>query len=148
MLATILTSRSGENADPARGRCPVFARTRPKIPFFCPAVDTPWGLLSLPGVGKWGDCQMIVKASGRSALILATGLFVCFAGPSQAAGATDPAESATAGAPIALNKYAKHTAHHKKLAQRKSSKVASKSSTDTKAAPTDTAADDSDNSST
>jgi hypothetical protein len=92
---------------------------------------------------------MIVKASGRSALILATGLFVCFAGPSQAAGATDPAASATAGAPIALNKYAKHTAHHgKKLAQRKSSKVASRPSTDTKAAATDAAADDGDNSST
>jgi hypothetical protein len=92
---------------------------------------------------------MIVKASGRSALILATGLFVCFAGPSQAAGATDPAASATAGAPIALNKYAKHTAHHgKKLAQHKSGKVASKPSTDTKAAATDAAADDGDNSST
>jgi hypothetical protein len=89
---------------------------------------------------------MIIKASGRSALILATGLFVCFAGPSQAAGATDPAASAPAGAPIALNKYAKHTAHHaKKLAQHKSSKVASKSLTDTKAAAT--AADDGDNSS-
>jgi hypothetical protein len=91
---------------------------------------------------------MIVKASGRSALILATGLLVCFAGPSQAAGATDPAASATAGAPIALNKYVKHTAHHgKKLAQRKSSKVASKPSTDTKAT-IDVAADDGDNSST
>jgi hypothetical protein len=89
---------------------------------------------------------MIIKASGRSALILATGLFVCFAGPSQAAGATDPAASAPAGAPIALNKYAKHTAHHaKKLAQHKSGKVASKPSTDTKA---DAAADDADNSST
>jgi hypothetical protein len=88
---------------------------------------------------------MIIKASGRSALILATGLFVCFAGPSQAAGATDPAASATAGAPIALNKYVKHTAHHgKKLAQRKSGKVASKSSAD----PKDAAADDGDNSST
>jgi hypothetical protein len=92
---------------------------------------------------------MIIKASGRSALILATGLFVCFAGPSQAAGVTDPAASATAGAPIVLNKYVKHTAHHaKKLAERKSSKVASKPSTDAKAAATDTAADDGDNSST
>ena len=27
---------------------------------------------------------MMIKASGRSALILATGLFVCFAGPSPA----------------------------------------------------------------
>ncbi len=64
---------------------------------------------------------MIIKASGRSALILATGLWVCFAGPSQAAtGAADAAASAkpenAAGPPIALNKYAKHGSHHwKKL---------------------------------
>jgi hypothetical protein len=94
---------------------------------------------------------MIIKASGHSALILATGLFVCFAGPSQAAGAADATASSkpdtAAGAPIALNKYAKHAAHHsKKLAQDKSSKVALKSSTDKdkKAAATD----DGDNSST
>jgi hypothetical protein len=92
---------------------------------------------------------MTIKASGRSALILATGLFVCFAGPSQAAGAADATASSkpdtAAGAPIALNKYAKHGAHHaKKLAQGKSSKVALKSSTDKKPA----AADDGDNSST
>ena len=55
---------------------------------------------------------MIIKASGRSALILATGLFVCFAGPSQAAPSDDTAtassnsEKAT-GAPVALNKDAK-----------------------------------------
>jgi hypothetical protein len=78
---------------------------------------------------------MIIKTSGCSALILATGLFVCFAGPSQAAGATDATASSksdtAAGAPIALNKYAKHAAHHsKKLAQGKSSNVALKSSTD------------------
>jgi hypothetical protein len=96
---------------------------------------------------------MIIKASGRSALILAAGLFVCFAGPSQAApGASDATASsksdAAAGAPIALNKFAKHGAHHfKKLAHRKSSKVASKSQTDKPAAATDTAAGDGDNSS-
>ena len=39
---------------------------------------------------------MNVKASGRSALILATGFFVCFAGPSQAAtDADDAAASST-----------------------------------------------------
>jgi hypothetical protein len=94
---------------------------------------------------------MTIKASGRAALILAAGLFVCFAGPSQAAtGANDAAASsksdAAAGAPVALNKYAKHGAHHlKKLAHRKSSKVALKSASDKKAA--DVAADDGDNSS-
>ncbi len=80
---------------------------------------------------------MIIKASGRSALILATGLFVCFAGPSQAApgddatAATSQSEKA-AGAPIALNKYAKPR-QPKKIAQRKSGKEALKSSAAKKA---------------
>src|SRR6202163_2255271 len=97
--------------------CPVFARTRPKIPFFCPAADMPWGLIPLWGGWQMGRLPMTIKASGRSALILATGLFVCFAGPSQAGPEADNAavsskpESA-AGAPIALNKYAKRSARH------------------------------------
>lgn len=80
---------------------------------------------------------MIIKASGRSALILATGLFVCFAGPLQAepgddsAAATSKSEAAT-GAPVALDKYAKPR-QSKKHAQRKSGKAASKSSTARKA---------------
>jgi len=91
---------------------------------------------------------MTIKASGRSALILATGLFVCFAGPSQAGPDADNAavsskpESA-AGAPIALNKYTKHSARQSKsYAHRKSSKVALKSSTAEKAAAPDVADND------
>lgn len=77
---------------------------------------------------------MTIKASGRAALIFATGLFVCFAGPSQAApdaDATATSRSETAaGAPAALNKYAKRGSHHwKKYAHRKSSKTALKSAT-------------------
>lgn len=78
---------------------------------------------------------MTIKASGRSALILATGLFVCFAGPSQAAPDADNAvartkSEAATGAPVALNKYAKRGSRHgKKYAHRKSSKAALKSST-------------------
>jgi hypothetical protein len=96
---------------------------------------------------------MIIKASGRSALILATGLFVCFAGPSQAAAGADNAAASSkseraAGAPIALNKYAKRGSRHgKNYAHRKSSKLALKSSAAQKAAATDVAADDGDNSS-
>ncbi|MDB5608416.1 MAG: hypothetical protein JWP25_5316 [Bradyrhizobium sp.] len=92
---------------------------------------------------------MTIKASGRSALILATGLFVCFAGPSQAAAGADGAAAsskpeAAAGAPIALDKYTKHGSRHwKKAAHHKSSDVALKSSADKK----DAAADDGDNSS-
>ncbi len=85
---------------------------------------------------------MTVKASGRAALILATGLFVCFATPSQAADDADIAtpgpKSETAGAPVVLNKYAKHGSHHwKRYAHRRSSKVAVKSSADNKAEASD-----------
>jgi hypothetical protein len=84
---------------------------------------------------------MTIKGSGRSALILATGLWVCLAGPSQAAaGANNAVASAkpesAAAAPIALNKH-----HWGKHAHRKSSDVALKSSTDNKTA----VADDGDN---
>ncbi len=81
---------------------------------------------------------MIIKASGRSALILATGLFVCFAGPSQAATGADDATANSksenaAGAPLALHKNLKHGSRHRKsYAHGKSSKVALKSAEDTK----------------
>jgi hypothetical protein len=95
---------------------------------------------------------MTIKASGRSALILATGLFVCFAGPSQAEpGADDAAVTSkpetAAGAPLALNKYTKRRARHSKsYAHRKSSKVALKSSTAKKADASDVADNDRDGS--
>jgi hypothetical protein len=94
---------------------------------------------------------MTVKANGRS-LILATGLFVCFAvGPSQAATATDNATASSnsedgGGAPIALSKYTKHSSRHaKSSAHRKSNSVAEKSAADKK--PGDVAADNGANSS-
>jgi hypothetical protein len=99
---------------------------------------------------------MKIKASGRSALILATGLFLCFAGPSQGAPGSDdadyPAASAdsedTAAAPVTPNKSAKHSSRHSKShAHRKSGKVTVKSDTDKKTDATDVADRDSDNSS-
>ena len=92
---------------------------------------------------------MTFKAIGRSALLLAAGLFVCFAGPSPAAaGAEDSATAEkpeTAGAPVALHKYTRHDSHHgKKLAHRGSDPVAPKTSSSAKAAET---ADDGDRSS-
>jgi hypothetical protein len=77
---------------------------------------------------------MKIKASGRSALILATALFVCFSAPSQA---TERAEEVTASvepetaasAPIVLHTPAKRGSRHgKKHAERKPSKVVHKSS--------------------
>jgi hypothetical protein len=79
---------------------------------------------------------MTIKASGRSALILvAAGLWVCCAGPSQAADDTDDAAATTA----------KHVTHHVKP-HHKSSKIAQHDATGSKAA--DAAADDSGTAST
>jgi hypothetical protein len=89
---------------------------------------------------------MTIKASGRSALILATGLFVCLAGPSQAAAGADNATATSKSEnAAAAQKYSSR--HSKSYAHRKSSHQALKSSTDKKPAATDTAADDADNSS-
>jgi hypothetical protein len=91
---------------------------------------------------------MNIKASGRSALILATGLWLGFAGPMHAAGTGDSAAGAssqgTAQAPLALVKTTKHASHHlKKVAHRKSTKVADKAVADKKAA--EASADEGDN---
>jgi hypothetical protein len=78
---------------------------------------------------------MTIKASGHSALILATGLFVCFAAPSQAAEDADAAgaQSETAGPPLGLHTPAKHgSLHPRKHAHRESRKVADTSSHDQK----------------
>jgi hypothetical protein len=84
------------------------------------------------------------KASGRSALILATGLWIGFAGPSLAAGDTAASSNSDAAASsTATNNSATHASRPlKKYAHHKSGKVADKS--DDKKAATDNA----DNSST
>jgi hypothetical protein len=71
---------------------------------------------------------MTIKASGRSALIVATGLWVCLVGPAAAA---DGAASSKSQSAI---KYAKHvTPHWKRVAYRKSGRPALKSSAASKA---------------
>jgi hypothetical protein len=75
---------------------------------------------------------MMIKASGRSALVLAAGLFVCFAAPQQAAAAPDKSaassESESAGPPMALKKYTKQSSRaSKKDTDRKAGQEASKS---------------------
>jgi hypothetical protein len=76
---------------------------------------------------------MTIKASGRSALILATGLWIGFGigfvRPSLAA-----AGDTGANAAATPDNSAKHGSHHKKEARRKSDKAADKSAPDTKAA--------------
>jgi hypothetical protein len=84
---------------------------------------------------------MTIKASGRSALILATGLFVCFAVPSptMAAGADTTSKSDVAAAAKSVKQT---TRHWKRSVQRKSSKVASKPAETSKAADVADAASD------
>lgn len=98
---------------------------------------------------------MNIKASGRSALIIAAGFWVCFASPLQAAedadgGVTASKAESVAGPPVALNKFAKKSRPWKRVSwPRKSVKVAAKASTDNakpsrikKAIDTDAADDD------
>jgi hypothetical protein len=79
---------------------------------------------------------MNIKASGRSALIIAAGFWVCVSGPLQAAEDADGGVAAyktetAAGPPVALNKFAKKSRHWKRVSsQRKSVKVASRDSTE------------------
>jgi hypothetical protein len=96
---------------------------------------------------------MTIHASGRSALIIAAGIWVYFSGPLYAAEGADNATPAVsnqatrvAGAPIVLKKYAK--TRHGKHAQRKSGKVVLKSAADKKAAEADTAGTSDDSSTT
>jgi hypothetical protein len=87
---------------------------------------------------------MTIKASGRSALILATGLFACLATVSQATAVADNSAAGSksdsaATAPVTSSKYAKHWAHHAKTyAHRRSGHLALKFPGDRKA---DVAAD-------
>jgi hypothetical protein len=79
---------------------------------------------------------MNIKASGRSALIIAAGFWVCVSGPLQAAEDADggvavyQAETA-AEPPLALNKFAKKSRHWKRVSsQRKAAKVAARDSSE------------------
>src|SRR6266496_6400030 len=75
---------------------------------------------------------MIIKASGRSALMVVTGLFVCLAGVSYTTAATEAASSDSESA--TATKSVKHGSHHwKRYAHRKYVRTAHKSSSVEKA---------------
>jgi hypothetical protein len=79
---------------------------------------------------------MNVKASGRSALIIAAGFWLCVAGPLQAAqdadgGTAEYKTEAAPEAPVVLSKFTKRSGQWKHAAtHRKSVKVASRNSTE------------------
>jgi len=76
---------------------------------------------------------MKIKASARPALIVATGLFVCFAGVSWTTAATEAATS-KAEAVAATKSVKQGSRHWKRYAHRKYSRTALKSSASTNAA--------------
>ena len=87
---------------------------------------------------------MMFKASARSAMILAAGLFVFSAGPSQAAVRADEANASsksatTAGAPTPHKKLRHGWRHKKSYAHHRSHRLALKPDTETKAATADAA---------
>ncbi|HEV7880165.1 hypothetical protein [Bradyrhizobium sp.] len=80
---------------------------------------------------------MNIKASGRSALIIAAGFWLCISGPLQAAEDADGGVAVSnaepaAGPPVMLNKFARKSRPWKRQAssQRKSDKVASRASSE------------------
>jgi hypothetical protein len=85
-----------------------------------------------------GRLPMMIKASGRSALIVVTGLFVCFAGVSYTTAATEAATLKTETA-TATKSAKQGTRHWKRYAHRKDSRTALKSSSSTKAAENEVA---------
>ncbi len=85
-----------------------------------------------------GRLPMMIKASGRSALIVVTGLFVCFAGVSYTTAATEAATLKTETA-TATKSAKQGTRHWKWYAHRKDSRTALKSSSSTKAAENEVA---------
>ena len=77
---------------------------------------------------------MMIKASGRSALIVAAGLFVCFADPLPAGAAGSDSAAASKSESAAPAKSVRHSARHwKRIAHRKYSRTAAKSTDSSKA---------------
>jgi hypothetical protein len=78
---------------------------------------------------------MMIKASGRSALIVAAGLFVCFAGPLPARAASGDSAAASKTETSTAGKSVRHsTRHWKRYAHRKYARTAAKSTESGKAA--------------
>jgi hypothetical protein len=87
---------------------------------------------------------MIIKASGRSALIMTAGLLVLLASPVLAAtDGDDSADSKSATAAPVTHRAVRHVSHHRQsYAHQKSQAVATKTDDDKKAATADATPDD------
>jgi hypothetical protein len=105
-----------------------------KIPFFCPGVATPDGSFVNRELTN-GEIAMNIRASGRSALIIAAGLWLGFAGPMRATdSAAEPAgavaQTENAGAPVNPGTVTKHRSHKRHVSHaRKPAKPEAKADT-------------------
>jgi hypothetical protein len=74
---------------------PCFGPAKPENSLFLPRCGHGSGSHFAFGAGKWGDCQMITKASGLLAVLFAAGLFACVTVPSPVAAAGSGGTSAS-----------------------------------------------------
>ncbi|WP_225163261.1 hypothetical protein [Bradyrhizobium sp. BRP56] len=124
------TSIGAAAVDGPLGRnCPAFAPGCPKIPFFCPGVDTQRGLFSPLG-GRHGEIiKMKIKASGRLALMVATGLtglLVCLAAPLPAHAAGSDASASKSDSATTDKSAEQSSRHGRRSARHRSSRTADK----------------------
>jgi hypothetical protein len=77
-------------------------------------------------MGEWGDHQMKIKASGRLALMVATGLFVCVAGPLPAGAAGSDTAATTSDSATTGKSVRQSSRHGNRYAHRKSDTTAEK----------------------
>src|SRR5271156_2290825 len=85
----MISPTDGQRARGTRRALPSFRPLQPEDSLFLPRCGhAPGSLFAIGDRRKWGDCHMKIKAGGRAALILATGLLVCLAAPSLAMAAT------------------------------------------------------------
>ncbi|WP_249137165.1 hypothetical protein [Bradyrhizobium tropiciagri] len=123
------TSIGAAAVDGLIGRnCPAFAPSGPKIPSFCPGVDTQQGLFSRLGGQNGEIIRMKIKASGRLALMVATGLTglcLCLAAPlpAHAAGSDASASKSDSATDASAQQSSRHGRRH---ARHQSAKTAEK----------------------
>src|SRR5579871_5754747 len=104
---------------------PVWSGLVRRFPFSAP-LWTWRAVFFHPGLANWGDCRMISTASGRSAFIVAAGLFVLLANPVTAATDADDSAQDTKATAVTHRTF-RHAWHHRRhYVHRRSHAVAMK----------------------
>jgi hypothetical protein len=112
------------------GAMPPFRPDSSEDSLFLPRYGHVERSLSHPGTGKLGRCRMIIRASGRSALIGTAGLLVLLASPVTAAtNSDDSAPDSRSGSTVSAvtHRTYRHAYHHRRHdVHRKSHAIAGK----------------------